>query len=70
MFASFDCPWILGSTILLFFQDLSLAGLSLSGVPSEIWKSSDITKVNLTGNSIEELPSELGSCVSLEVNIR
>lgn len=70
MFASFDCKWILGSTTLLLFQELSLAGLSLSGVPSEIWKSSDVTKINLTGNSIEELPSELVSCVSVEVNIR
>ncbi|KAK4387060.1 Plant intracellular Ras-group-related LRR protein 6 [Sesamum angolense] len=32
----------------------------------QIWKSSDVTKVDLSGNSIEELPSELRSCVSLE----
>ncbi|KAK6132678.1 hypothetical protein DH2020_033561 [Rehmannia glutinosa] len=50
-------------------KELSLAGLSLGAVPSEIWKSSDITKVNLSGNSIEELPSELRSCVSLEALI-
>lgn len=51
------------------FQELSLAGLSLSAFPSEILKSSDVTKINLTGNSIEELPFELRSCVSIEVNI-
>lgn len=54
---------------IITFQELSLAGLSLSAVPSEILKSSDITKVNLTGNSIEELPLELGACVSIEVKI-
>ncbi|KAL0301166.1 UNVERIFIED_CONTAM: Plant intracellular Ras-group-related LRR protein 6 [Sesamum radiatum] len=47
-------------------KELSLAGLGLGAVPSEIWKSSDVTKVDLSGNSIEELPSELRSCVSLE----
>ncbi|KAL0328490.1 UNVERIFIED_CONTAM: Plant intracellular Ras-group-related LRR protein 6 [Sesamum calycinum] len=51
------------------FQELSLAGLGLGAVPSEIWKSSDVTKVDLSGNSIEELPSELRSCVSLEALI-
>ncbi|KAL0406820.1 UNVERIFIED_CONTAM: Plant intracellular Ras-group-related LRR protein 6 [Sesamum latifolium] len=50
-------------------KELSLAGQGLGAVPSEIWKSSDITKVDLSGNSIEELPRELGSCVSLEALI-
>lgn len=54
---------------IITFQELSLAGLGLGDVPSDVWKTSDITKINLSGNSIEELPSALSSCVSLEVNI-
>ncbi|KAG6421333.1 hypothetical protein SASPL_117884 [Salvia splendens] len=60
-------PFAMAAQSSLISKELSLAGLSLSAVPSEILKSSDITKVNLTGNSIEELPLELGSCVSIEV---
>lgn len=41
--------------------------MSLSVVPPEAWKSSEITKLDLSRNSIEELPVELSSCVSLEV---
>ncbi|KAI3466127.1 hypothetical protein Pfo_022790 [Paulownia fortunei] len=53
----------------LISKELSLAGRDLGAVPSEIWKSSDVTKVNLSGCSIEELPCELRSCVSLEALI-
>ena len=51
----------------LEFQELSLAGLDLSAVPSEVWESGEIVKVDLSRNSIQELPSELFSCVSLQV---
>ncbi|GKD33238.1 plant intracellular Ras-group-related LRR protein 6 isoform X2, partial [Tanacetum coccineum] len=32
-----------------------------------IWETSDITKVDLSKNSIETLPDELSSCTSLEI---
>lgn len=48
-------------------QELSLEGLNLSAVPSEVWESGEITKVNLSKNSIEELPAQLSSSVSLQV---
>jgi len=48
-------------------QELSLEGLNLSDVPSEVWESGEITKVNLSKNSIEELPAQLSTSVSLQV---
>lgn len=50
-------------------KEVSLGKLGLTAVPSEVWESNDITKVDLSGNSIEELPIELTSCVSLETLI-
>lgn len=50
-------------------KELALGGLGLSVVPSEVWESSEITKLDLSKNSIEELPIELSSCVSLEALI-
>ncbi|CAK9183033.1 unnamed protein product [Ilex paraguariensis] len=50
-------------------KELSLAGLGLSAVPSDVWESSEIKKVDLSRNLIEELPVELSSCVSLETLI-
>ena len=50
------------------FQELSLEGLSLSAVPSEVWESGEIIKVDLSRNAIQELPVELSSCISLQVN--
>ncbi|CAL5405825.1 unnamed protein product [Camellia sinensis] len=49
-------------------KELSLGGLGLSAVPSEVCESREVTKVDLSKNSIEELPAELSSCVSLEWN--
>ncbi|CAL5402983.1 unnamed protein product [Camellia sinensis] len=49
-------------------KELSLGGLGLSAVPSEVCESREVTKVDLSRNSIEELPAELSSCVSLEWN--
>lgn len=48
-------------------QELSLEGLNLTAVPSQVWESGEITKVNLSKNSIEELPTQLSSSVSLQV---
>ncbi|XP_054815710.1 plant intracellular Ras-group-related LRR protein 6 isoform X1 [Prosopis cineraria] len=50
-------------------KELSLEGIGLSAVPSEIWESGEIVKVDLSRNSIEELPVELSSCVSLQALI-
>lgn len=50
-------------------KELSLGGLGLSAVPSEVCESREVTKVDLSKNSIEELPAELSSCVSLEALI-
>lgn len=46
-----------------------MEGLGLTAVPSEVWESSEVTKVDLSRNSIQELPVELSSCVCLQVNI-
>jgi Leucine-rich repeat (LRR) protein len=50
-------------------KELSLEGLNLSDVPSEVWESGEITKVNLSKNSIEELPAQLSTSVSLQTLI-
>ncbi|KAI8552616.1 hypothetical protein RHMOL_Rhmol06G0280600 [Rhododendron molle] len=50
-------------------KELSLVGVGFSAVPSEVWESSEVTKLDLSKNSIEELPVELSSCVSLETLI-
>ncbi|XP_023642045.1 plant intracellular Ras-group-related LRR protein 6 [Capsella rubella] len=50
-------------------KELSLEGLNLSAVPAEVWESGEITKVNLSKNSIEELPAQLSSSVSLQTLI-
>uniref|UniRef100_A0A2N9G5T0 Uncharacterized protein n=1 Tax=Fagus sylvatica TaxID=28930 RepID=A0A2N9G5T0_FAGSY len=46
--------------------ELSLEGLGLSAVPSEVWESGEVIKVNLSRNAIQELPVELSSCISLQ----
>ncbi|KAG6755301.1 hypothetical protein POTOM_041121 [Populus tomentosa] len=48
--------------------ELSLQGLGLSAVPSEVWESNEIVKVDLSRNSIQELPVELSLCVSLQAS--
>lgn len=45
-----------------------MEGMGLSAVPAQVWESSEIVKVDLSRNSIQELPPELTSCVSLQVN--
>ncbi|KAJ4836170.1 Plant intracellular Ras-group- LRR protein 6 [Turnera subulata] len=56
----------MASRLSLSSKELSLEGLGLNSVPSEVWESGEITKVNLSKNSIKELPVELSSCVSLQ----
>ncbi|KAK8482178.1 hypothetical protein V6N11_024314 [Hibiscus sabdariffa] len=50
-------------------KELSLEGMGLSAVPSEAWESGEILKLNLAKNSIQELPVELSSCLSLQTLI-
>ncbi|CAF1934496.1 unnamed protein product [Brassica napus] len=50
-------------------KELSLEGLNLTAVPSQVWESGEITKVNLSKNSIEELPAQLSSSASLQTLI-
>ncbi|XP_062169933.1 plant intracellular Ras-group-related LRR protein 6 isoform X1 [Alnus glutinosa] len=50
-------------------KELSLEGLGLSAIPSEVWESGDVIKVDLSRNAIQELPVELSSCVSLQTLI-
>ncbi|KAJ1401922.1 Leucine-rich repeat, partial [Sesbania bispinosa] len=47
-------------------KELSMEGLGLSAVPSEVWESGEVIKLDLSRNSIQELPVELSSCVSLQ----
>lgn len=49
-------------------QELNLEGRGFSEVPSEVWTAGEIIKVDLSKNSIEELPKELSSCASLQVS--
>lgn len=48
-------------------QELSMEGLGLTAVPSEVWESGEVIKLDLSRNSIQELPVQLSSCVSLQV---
>ncbi|XVF09762.1 hypothetical protein REPUB_Repub07fG0123700 [Reevesia pubescens] len=48
-------------------KELSLEGMGLSVVPSKVWESGEMIKVNLFRNSIQELPVKLSSCLSLQV---
>ncbi|KAH7512503.1 hypothetical protein FEM48_Zijuj12G0097600 [Ziziphus jujuba var. spinosa] len=50
-------------------KELSLEGLGLSAVPSEVWESGEVIKVDLSKNSIQELPVELSTCTSLQTLI-
>ncbi|KAF3442133.1 hypothetical protein FNV43_RR16049 [Rhamnella rubrinervis] len=50
-------------------KELCLEGLGLTAVPSEVWESGEVIKVDLSKNSIQELPVELSSCSTLETLI-
>ncbi|KAF2283053.1 hypothetical protein GH714_043072 [Hevea brasiliensis] len=41
-------------------------GLGLNAVPSEVWESVEVVKVDLSRNSVQELSVELSSCISLQ----
>ncbi|KAM1101186.1 hypothetical protein ACFX2B_007498 [Malus domestica] len=50
-------------------DELSMEGVGLSAVPSEVWESTELIKVDLSRNSIQELPVELSSCINLQTLI-
>ncbi|KAF6155805.1 hypothetical protein GIB67_039136 [Kingdonia uniflora] len=50
-------------------KELSLSGLSLNTVPPAVWETSEIVKVDLSRNSIQELPNELSTCIFLQALI-
>ncbi|KAK9092476.1 hypothetical protein Syun_027387 [Stephania yunnanensis] len=50
-------------------KELMLSGLGLSHVPSTVWESGGILKVDLSKNLIEMLPHDLSSCTSLQALI-
>lgn len=59
----------MASRLSLSSKELSLGGHGLSVVPPQVWETPDITKVDLSKNSIENLPVELSSCASLKTLI-
>ncbi|XP_074264085.1 plant intracellular Ras-group-related LRR protein 6 isoform X1 [Silene latifolia] len=59
----------MASRLSITTKELSLAGMGLIAVPPEVCESNEITKVDLSKNSIEELPVTLSACSSLEVLI-
>ncbi|XP_028554971.1 plant intracellular Ras-group-related LRR protein 6 [Dendrobium catenatum] len=50
-------------------KELSLSGLGLTTVPSTVWETDEVVKVDLSRNSITELPNEMTTCSSLQVLI-
>lgn len=50
-------------------KELSMGGLELSAIPSQVWESEEVIRLDLSKNSIQELPVELSSCVSLQTLI-
>uniref|UniRef100_A0A2P2K1C7 Plant intracellular Ras-group-related LRR protein 6 n=1 Tax=Rhizophora mucronata TaxID=61149 RepID=A0A2P2K1C7_RHIMU len=50
-------------------KELCLKGLALDALPSKVWESSEIVKLDLSNNSIQDLPVELSSCISLQTLI-
>jgi Leucine-rich repeat (LRR) protein len=53
---------------LLLYQELDLSGLGVTSVPAAAWETSDVVKLDLSKNSIEDLPNELSLCSSLQVS--
>jgi Leucine-rich repeat (LRR) protein len=46
-----------------------LSGLGATSVPPAAWETSDVLKLDLSKNSIEDLPNELSLCSSLQVSL-
>ncbi|KAM0906573.1 hypothetical protein ACQ4PT_016705 [Festuca glaucescens] len=50
-------------------KELNLSGLGATSVPPAAWETSDVLKLDLSKNSIEDLPNELSLCSSLQTLI-
>ncbi|KAL0918241.1 hypothetical protein M5K25_010239 [Dendrobium thyrsiflorum] len=48
-------------------KELSLSGLGLTTVPSTVWETDEVVKVDLSRNSITGLPNEMTTCSSLQL---
>ncbi|KAK9077499.1 hypothetical protein SSX86_005836 [Deinandra increscens subsp. villosa] len=59
----------MASRLSLGSKELSLGGHGLTVIPPQVWETTDITKVDLSRNSIADLPVQLSSCASLETLI-
>ncbi|KAG2655133.1 hypothetical protein PVAP13_1NG549400 [Panicum virgatum] len=47
-------------------KELDLSGLGVTSVPAVAWETNDVVKLDLSKNSIEDLPNELSICSSLQ----
>jgi Leucine-rich repeat (LRR) protein len=47
-------------------KELDLSGLGVTSVPPAAWETNDVMKLDLSKNSIEDLPNELSLCSSLQ----
>jgi len=47
-------------------KELNLSGLGATSVPPAAWETSEVLKLDLSKNSIEDLPNELSLCSSLQ----
>ncbi|XP_020596055.1 plant intracellular Ras-group-related LRR protein 6-like [Phalaenopsis equestris] len=50
-------------------KELFLCGLGLTSIPSTVWETDEVVKVDLSRNSITELPNELATCCSLQIKM-
>ncbi|VAI51912.1 unnamed protein product [Triticum turgidum subsp. durum] len=50
-------------------KELNLSGLGVPNVPPAAWETSDVVKLDLSKNLIEDLPNELSLCSSLQALI-
>ena len=46
-----------------------MSGLGVTSVPPAAWETSDVVKLDLSMNSIEDLPNEMSLCSSLQVSL-
>lgn len=53
--------------LIISYQELDLSGLGVTSVPAAAWETSDVMKLDLSKNLIEDLPNELSLCSSLQV---
>ncbi|XP_020113256.1 plant intracellular Ras-group-related LRR protein 6 isoform X2 [Ananas comosus] len=62
-----DVEIAMATRLSLSSKELKLTGLGLTSVPSAAWETGEVVKLDLSKNSIEELPNELSTCSMLQV---